>query len=70
VRLVRNGYYPLINQNGLEGGILFKYANTSAIERKFKGMNTQEKIVVMGENEIDRKKRNPGRNLRYNSLSG
>jgi len=54
VRLVRNGYYPLINQNGLEGGILFKYANTSATERKFKGMNTQEKIVVMGENEIKR----------------
>ncbi len=54
MRLVRNGYYPLINQNGLEGGILFKYANTSATERKFKGMNTQEKIVVMGENEIKR----------------
>jgi len=54
VRLVRKNYYLLISQNGLEGGLLFKYANTCATERRFKGVSIQEKIVVMGENEIRR----------------
>jgi len=54
VRLVRKNHYLLISQNGLEGGLLFKYANTCATERRFKGMSIQEKTVVMGESEIKR----------------
>jgi len=54
VRLVRKNYYLLISLTGLEGGLLFKYANTCVTERRFKGVSIQEKIVVMGENEIRR----------------
>lgn len=54
MRLARNCYYPLISQKGLKGGLLFKYVNTCVTERRFKGMSTQEKTVVMAESEIRR----------------
>jgi len=48
---VRKNYYPLISQNGLEGGLLFKYIWH---KRWHKKMDIQEKAVVMGEIEIKR----------------
>jgi pyrimidine operon attenuation protein/uracil phosphoribosyltransferase len=52
VRLIRKKYYPLISQNRLEGGFLFKYR----CRRRggFKKMDIQEKTVVMGESEVKR----------------